>query len=253
MDCGRAAILISKDKRMKYAYAFDALMAVGALGCHFVVDGMLGECGKVACIYFLLVGTLSAYSYVAMDRGDIVHISVADNIGKLSLLLIGVATIALLVHVLSTVLEDKQRNQAAANKKRQEKEEEVKVGLTSRLAQDVMACKKGAPGLLKLLELDRSALHGYSPEDISEELSVAIRGLCSFVKLANATILASEVPIQILYEKHILDKEVAIAFHTMDDSHKKVMAATARLLEEYFTRGDDEEEEEGERESSKDK
>ena len=33
--------------------------------------------------------------------------------------------------------------------------EEVKVGLTSRLAQDVMACKKGAPGLLKLLELDR--------------------------------------------------------------------------------------------------
>ena len=99
----------------------------------------------------------------------------------------------------------------------------------------------------------RSALHGYSPEDISEELSVAIRGLCSFVKLANATILASEVPIQILYEKHILDKEVAIAFHTMDDGHKKVMAATARLLEEYFTRGDDEEEEEGERESSKDK
>lgn len=154
-DCVRAAILISKDKRMKYAYAFDALMAVGALGCHFVVDGMLGECGKVACIYFLLVGTLSAYSYVAMDRGDIVHISVADNIGKLSLLLIGVATIALLVHVLSTVLEDKQRNQAAANKKRQEQEEEVKVGLTSRLAQDVMACKKGAPGLLKLLELDR--------------------------------------------------------------------------------------------------
>jgi len=116
---------------------------------------MLGECGKVACFYFLLVGTLSAYSYVAMDRGDIVHISVADNIGKLSLLLIGVATIALLVHVLSTVLEDKQRNQAAANKKRQEQEEEVKVGLTSRLAQDVMACKKGAPGLLKLLELDR--------------------------------------------------------------------------------------------------
>ena len=51
-DCARAAILISKDKRMKYAYAFDALMAVGALGCHFVVDGMLGECGKVACIYF---------------------------------------------------------------------------------------------------------------------------------------------------------------------------------------------------------
>ena len=99
----------------------------------------------------------------------------------------------------------------------------------------------------------RSALHGYSPEDISEELSVAIRGLCSFVKLANATILASEVPVQILYEKHILDKEVAIAFHTMDDGHKKVMAATARLLEEYFTRGDDEEEEEGERESSKDK
>jgi len=82
---------------------------------------------------------------------------------------------------------------------------------------------------------------------------VAIRGLCSFVKLANATILASEVPIQILYEKHILDKEVAIAFHTMDDGHKKVMAATARLLEEYFTRGDDDGEEEGERESSKDK
>ncbi|WZN67211.1 histone deacetylase [Chloropicon roscoffensis] len=107
------------------------------------------------------------------------------------------------------------------------------------------------PVMRKVMEM--SALHGYSPEDISEELSVAIRGLCSFVKLANATILASEVPIQILYEKHILDKEVAIAFHTMDDSHKKVMAATARLLEEYFTRGDDEEEEEGERESSKDK
>ncbi len=44
----------------------------------------------------------------------------------------------------------------------------------------------------------------------------------------------SRIVWQVLYEKHFLDKDVAIAFHTIDNQHKNILVSTAAILEEYF-------------------
>mmetsp|Transcript_6777 Transcript_6777/g.19837 ORF Transcript_6777/g.19837 Transcript_6777/m.19837 type:complete len:234 (-) Transcript_6777:145-846(-) len=203
------------------------------------LDGYFKEISLACCAYFMTVGTLSGISYIAMDRPDLVDMQTSDYLGKFCLAIIVLATVGIIVIVLQKVLEGRQREaheaaaRAAAMKETQEK------SLSQQLADDVMACKESSQGLLKLLDYDQASLQDLSPEDIGEELSHAIRSLVSFVKLANMTILGNEVPIQILYEKHVLDKDVAIAFHTMDSAHKQVLAATATILEHYFLRTDD--------------
>ena len=82
-------------------------------------------------------------------------------------------------------------------------------------------------------------LRGLSSQEVGNELGLAIKSLVSFIKLSNLTILGSEAPIQVLYENHFIEKDVAIAFHSVDDNHKQIMTATARLLEEYFLKHED--------------
>ena len=109
----------------------------------------------------------------------------------------------------------------------------LQLKVSSQLVKDLLLCKNSKEAVVGLLE-NRSVLGAMSPAEVGEILRDSIRGLISLIKLMNNSVLASEAPIQILYEKHMLEKDTAIAFHTIDDTHKAVLLSTASILEEYF-------------------
>ena len=245
-DIGDSSRVLLKDYRVRYVIIFDLVMLLMFTAVTlFASEGFFKEFGLIASGYFAIFATVLAFPIVSMDYPQAVDPDVADVAGKLAILIIALLTVAMGGYLVLRILQESKKESAQAAQTQYEKMTKI---FSNQLVVDVLSCKDSLASLTKLVN-DEDSLGKRTPEEVGKAIGPAIRSLVSFMKLANLTIFSSEAPIQVLYEKHFMDKEVALAFHTMDDQHKNILATTAAVLEEYFLRN----EKKNENETRKDK
>lgn len=109
----------------------------------------------VACGYFAVFATLFVFPMAAMDYPHLVRPSDAELASKLALGLIAVATIFMLIHMITKFLEIRAQEQAEMAMSKRARAMEASGSVSSTLAQDLLNCKGSTEGLLKLMQMDR--------------------------------------------------------------------------------------------------